>query len=80
MLGVPCLTMRTTTERPITVTAGTNRLVDPYHAEAVIAAVDATLGAPLPAAGRRPPLWDGHAAQRIVAVIAEWATEKDRPS
>jgi UDP-N-acetylglucosamine 2-epimerase (non-hydrolysing) len=76
VLGVPCLTMRTTTERPITVTAGTNRLVDPYHAEAVIAAVDATLGAPLPAAGRRPPLWDGHAAQRIVAVIAEWARSR----
>jgi UDP-N-acetylglucosamine 2-epimerase (non-hydrolysing) len=80
VLGVSCLTMRTTTERPITVSHGTNRLVDPYDGEAVIAAVDATLAAPLPASGRRPPLWDGHAAERIVAVIAEWTREKGKSS
>ena len=51
MLGVPCLTLRTTTERPVTVTDGTNRLVDPYDAEAVIAAVDARSATS--AAGRR---------------------------
>jgi UDP-N-acetylglucosamine 2-epimerase (non-hydrolysing) len=74
VLGVPCLTMRTTTERPITVSEGTNRLVDPYDVEGIVAAVDETLAAPMPEAGRRPELWDGHAAERIVAVIAEWAT------
>jgi UDP-N-acetylglucosamine 2-epimerase (non-hydrolysing) len=76
VLGVPCLTMRTTTERPVTVSAGTNRLVDPYDGGAVLAAVDDTLAAPMPGARNRPPLWDGHAAERIVAVIAEWARSR----
>jgi UDP-N-acetylglucosamine 2-epimerase (non-hydrolysing) len=73
VLGVPCLTLRTTTERPVTVTEGTNRLVDPYDAAAIADAVDDVLGAPMPT-GVRPELWDGHAAERIVAVIADWAT------
>lgn len=73
VLGVPCLTMRTTTERPVTVTEGTNRLVDPRNADAVLAAVDETLARPMPTSGRRPELWDGHASQRIVARIADWA-------
>jgi len=72
VLGVPCLTLRTTTERPITVTEGTNRLVDPYDAAAIEGAVDDVLAAPMPI-GVRPELWDGHAAERIVAVIADWA-------
>ena len=72
VLGVPCLTMRTTTERPVTVSEGTNRLVDPHDAAAVLAAVDETLARPMPTPGRRPESWDGHAAERIVAVIAGW--------
>ena len=39
-------------------------------------AVDEVLAAPLPAAGHRPELWDGHAAERIVAVIADWASHR----
>ena len=76
VLGVPCLTLRTTTERPVTVTEGTNRLVDPYDKAAIVGAVDDVLAAPMPAAGHRPELWDGHAAERIVAVIAEWAIQR----
>jgi UDP-N-acetylglucosamine 2-epimerase (non-hydrolysing) len=66
VLGVPCLTLRDNTERPITITEGTNRLVgrDPAR---IRSAVDAVLEAP--PAPRRPALWDGHAAERIVDAL-----------
>ncbi len=62
-LGIPCLTLRENTERPITVDEGTNRLV---CAETLVAAVDEILAGNWPA-GQRPALWDGHTAGRIVA-------------
>lgn len=67
ILGVPCLTTRDNTERPITVEQGTNRLVgtDPG---AILRAVDEALRMPV-ATHRRPPLWDGRAAERIVEVL-----------
>jgi UDP-N-acetylglucosamine 2-epimerase (non-hydrolysing) len=66
-LGIPCLTLRENTERPITLTEGTNRLVgtDP---DAIVAAVDEILAGRAPA-GRRPALWDGRAAVRIADVV-----------
>ena len=60
-LGIPCLTLRENTERPITVDEGTNRLV---RAGNLVAHVDQALTAHLK--GRRPELWDGQAAQRCV--------------
>src|SRR5881275_2135966 len=62
-LGVPCLTLRENTERPITVTSGTNRLVgnDPAQIDAAVAEI---LDGRWPA-GRRPETWDGHTARRI---------------
>jgi len=71
-LGVPCLTVRENTERPVTVALGTNRLV--RHDEA-IAALDAVLAAapPAPAA---IPLWDGATAARIVQVLSNWWSER----
>jgi UDP-N-acetylglucosamine 2-epimerase (non-hydrolysing) len=72
VLGVPCLTLRKNTERPVTIWEGTNRLVDPDDAVAIMAAVDETLAAPMPGL-RRPELWDGHAGDRIVQCIAEWS-------
>ncbi|MEV7908424.1 UDP-N-acetylglucosamine 2-epimerase [Streptomyces anulatus] len=70
MLGVPCLTVRPNTERPITITHGTNRLVTPAQ---LAAAADRALadGAATPS-GELPPLWDGKAGPRIARVIAAW--------
>jgi UDP-N-acetylglucosamine 2-epimerase (non-hydrolysing) len=67
VLGVPCLTFRENTERPITVTHGTNRVVglDPHR---VGAAVDEILAAGEPAL-RIPEFWDGHAADRIIQTL-----------
>ncbi|MCC6198216.1 MAG: UDP-N-acetylglucosamine 2-epimerase (non-hydrolyzing) [Burkholderiales bacterium] len=69
-LGVPCLTMRENTERPITVDQGTNTLVgrDAARALACLQAVLAGGGK----RGRIPELWDGHAAERIAADLASW--------
>jgi UDP-N-acetylglucosamine 2-epimerase (non-hydrolysing) len=66
-LGVPCLTFRDSTERPITVTEGSNRLIG-TDAAVVPAAVDEVLSTP--PSGRVPEGWDGRAAERIVAVLA----------
>jgi UDP-N-acetylglucosamine 2-epimerase (non-hydrolysing) len=68
-LGIPCLTVRPNTERPITISHGTNRLVEPRDVATTAAAIVAH-GLPAPPAG--PPLWDGHAGERIAAVIDAW--------
>jgi UDP-N-acetylglucosamine 2-epimerase (non-hydrolysing) len=69
-LGVPCLTLRENTERPITVEQGTNTVVGSSPA-AILAAVDDILRTG-GKAGRVPELWDGRASQRIAAVLREW--------
>jgi len=66
-LGVPCLTLRENTERPITISQGTNLLVGTDPAKIVAAAREVLAGKSK--AGRIPPLWDGHAAERIVETL-----------
>jgi UDP-N-acetylglucosamine 2-epimerase (non-hydrolysing) len=67
ILGIPCLTLRDNTERPVTVESGTNRLVgrDPRR---IVAAWREIRDGP-PASPRTPPLWDGRAAERIAEVV-----------
>lgn len=85
-LNVPCVTLRTTTERPITVTEGTAVLADPCDAAAIVAAARERLrrarpSAAGPIASARPPAsapvsrpeyWDGHAGVRLVRELARW--------
>jgi UDP-N-acetylglucosamine 2-epimerase (non-hydrolysing) len=73
-LGVPCLTMRENTERPITVEQGTNTMVGRdvesirRHAAEVLAGQGKS--------GRVPELWDGHTADRIATDLATWLIER----
>jgi UDP-N-acetylglucosamine 2-epimerase (non-hydrolysing) len=66
VLDVPCLTLRPNTERPITISRGTNRLIAPTE---LGTAVDAALRGELRRSGDGPPLWDGHAGERIAAIL-----------
>ena len=67
VLGIPCLTLRDTTERPITMTEGTNRLVGNHPNRIKQEAFDVLKGERRP--GRVPELWDGKTAGRIVDAI-----------
>jgi UDP-N-acetylglucosamine 2-epimerase (non-hydrolysing) len=69
VLGVPCLTVRPNTERPITITHGTNRLVRPEEVGEGIAEILAGRVAP---PSEPPPLWDGHAGERIATIVGRW--------
>ena len=65
-LGVPCLTLRENTERPVTIDEGTNRLVGLAPDRIVDAALDVLATPPPP---RCPALWDGRAGERIAEAI-----------
>jgi UDP-N-acetylglucosamine 2-epimerase (non-hydrolysing) len=69
VLGVPCLTLRENTERPATVEHGSNQVVgvDPGR---ILEAAQSILRNPV-RPSQRPPLWDGKAASRIVAILRE---------
>lgn len=68
-LGIPCITLRENTERPVTVEEGTNTLVgtDPAQIVAEVNKIRQGQGK----TGRRPHLWDGRAAERIVDILTD---------
>jgi len=73
-LGVPCITLRENTERPITLTQGTNVL-----AGTDVAAIESAFNDVLEHGGRKgnvPELWDGNAAVRITQIIEAFLEER----
>ena len=76
VLGVPCLTLRENTERPVTVEHGSNQLVG-VDSERILAAARSILREPA-RRFERPPLWDGKAASRIVAILREHLQHENR--
>ena len=69
-LGVPCLTLRENTERPITVEHGTNTVVG-HDRDLIVATVETVLASG-GKRGRVPELWDGHAGERVANHLAGW--------
>ena len=72
VLGVPCITLRDNTERPITVTEGTNEVVG-RSPQRILDAARRAVGRQ--AANRRPALWDGHSAMRIAEILTRSASQ-----
>jgi UDP-N-acetylglucosamine 2-epimerase (non-hydrolysing) len=69
-LGIPCLTLRENTERPITVELGTNVVVGTDTGR-IVSAASAALNGAARKLGQQPPLWDGHTSDRILDVLEE---------
>ena len=76
ILGIPCLTLRHNTERPVTITHGTNIMVGP-DPDRILEAMRRILNGDWKPSGP-PELWDGRAAERIVAIIREFGDKRDR--
>ena len=76
VLGVPCLTLRWNTERPVTLTRGTNHLVGTDREKIKRCADDILAGKWRH--GSRLPLWDGKAGQRIADVLEFWISQRGR--
>lgn len=74
ILGVDCVTIRENTERPVTITHGTNRLAGttPEGIRKTIAGIFAAPTVVVPP----PPLWDGQAATRIADILERWGRER----
>jgi UDP-N-acetylglucosamine 2-epimerase (non-hydrolysing) len=69
VLGIPCITLRKNTERPVTVSEGTNVIAGPYRDKIIEESLKVIEGDKSP--GRIPEKWDGKASERIVKVLSE---------
>jgi UDP-N-acetylglucosamine 2-epimerase (non-hydrolysing) len=78
VLGIPCLTLRESTERPVTVTSGTNTVVG-TDAELIVGEASRVLAGRIPEQ-RVPALWDGRAGERIVDVIRREVLDRAAPA
>jgi len=74
VLGVPCITIRENTERPVTITEGTNTLVGTDKNKIITLAQDILKNGGK--SGQIPKLWDGKAAQRIIEILASTIEKK----
>jgi UDP-N-acetylglucosamine 2-epimerase (non-hydrolysing) len=74
MLGIPCLTLRDSTERPVTVTHGTNRIIGSDPARILDESLKTLRHPPRP--NGAPPYWDGHAAERIIEILDAYRHSK----
>jgi UDP-N-acetylglucosamine 2-epimerase (non-hydrolysing) len=72
VLGIPCLTLRENTERPITVEMGTNVIVG-TNTQKIVTEAFALLNGSVNKLARQPPLWDGHTAERILDALKEFS-------
>ena len=75
--GVPCVTVRPNTERPVTVEQGTNTIVG-QDREQILAVVNDVLNNG-GKCGRVPELWDGRAAERIKRILNDWLQQQPAP-
>ena len=73
--SVPCLTLRENTERPITITEGTNQLVDLNVTSIVTKSLEIIEGKVKQ--GKIPEYWDGKTAERVVKVLDKWFEKRD---
>ena len=74
IMGVPCMTLRDSTERPETITMGTNELLG-TNPDAIAPAMKKLLSGKWKK-GSIPPLWDGHTAERIIDIICKLGLSK----
>src|SRR5579883_1049464 len=72
-LRVPCLTLRDNTERPVTISQGTNRLVK-LDIDTIVEAVENAIDRPRDLVAEPPALWDGHAGERIAIALSQTPT------